>query len=85
MTALCISCKRFTLQPRPANGSNTWLIEYDSKMLEHGFGRCFYAKNGTYHAPEHAQSCGKHEPATDRLVKARRDLLASMQAPTNGE
>jgi hypothetical protein len=82
MTVRCISCKKFMLKARDANGSNQALREIDSGMVAIGLGRCSIdpAPN-TWYSQEYERSCEKHDPLTIEQTEQRRVVV--VQRRTN--
>lgn len=75
MNVRCISCKKFSLKARPANGSNEWLRERDIRMVALGFGLCtLKPATNTWHSQEYEHTCAKHDPLTIEQTDQRRAL-----------
>lgn len=79
MKVQCVSCKHFTLQPRPVDEDNERLRELDQQYAAIGWGRCrFYCELSLRWFPSDTwRQCDRHRPAAADLVELRRQAIAN--------
>lgn len=83
MKVQCMSCKHFTLQPRPAEDDNERLRDFDRQYAAIGWGRCAFSSelSWLWYPGESLRQCDRHKPLATDLVAARRAWVAAQQTP----